>query len=156
MMNDLSGYLAHSQSEIHHSVIVGLRSTVWQFATICRDTVIGEDCVVGSSVWIGRNCRIGNRVRIQHGAFVPNGTILEDDVFVGPNVTMTDDKYPRSGNHSYIPQPPTIRRGASLGAGAIILPGVVVGPDTMVAAGAVVTKSIDGHTLIGMPARSTG
>lgn len=148
--------ITHGPVDIHSSVCAGRDVTVWQFCTICENTELGNDVVVGSGVWIGKHCRIGNNVRIQHGAFIPNGTILEDNVFIGPNVTMTDDKFPRSGNKHYIPLPPVIRFGASIGAGAIILPGVEVGPGTMVGAGAVVTRSVMSDTIIGVPARPMG
>ena len=139
---------------IHESVILGRGSVVWHLATICEYTVIGEDCVIGSCAWIGRNCRIGNGVHIQHGAFLPNGTIIEDNAFIGPNVTLTDDKYPRSGNRGYQALPPIIKNGASIGAGATILPGVVIGEEAMVAAGAVVTRDvINGGIVIGVPAQ---
>ena len=140
---------------VHESVILGRGTVVWQFATVCEGTVIGLDCVIGANVWIGRNCRIGNRARIQTGSFLPNGSVIEDDVFIGPNVTFTDDKYPRSGNHGYQALPPVVRRGASVGAGATILPGVVIGERAMVAAGAVVTREVVSDGLaIGMPAKT--
>jgi len=139
---------------IHDSVILGHGTVIWQLASICEHTIIGENCVVGTSVWIGKNCRIGDRVRIQTGAFIPNRTVIEDDVFIGPLVVLTDDKHPRAGNHDYEALPPTIRRGASIGAGAVILPGVVVGEHAMVAAGAVVTRDVMNDGLaIGMPAK---
>lgn len=139
---------------IHESVVLGRGSVVWQFASILEGTVIGEDCVIGSCAWIGKNCRIGNRVHIQHGVFLPNGTVVEDDAFLGPLVVLTDDKYPRSGNRAYKAQPPVVKKGASIGAGATILPGVVVGERAMVAAGSVVTRDVsDDGLVIGMPAQ---
>jgi acetyltransferase-like isoleucine patch superfamily enzyme len=92
----------HGHADIHPTARLGdfdgENVSVWQFATICAGTEIGPRSVVGSCVWIGKNCTIGENVRIQHGAFIPNGSVIEDDVFIGPNVTMTDDKYPRVGN----------------------------------------------------------
>ena len=139
---------------IHESVVLGRGSVVWQFASILEGTVIGEDCVIGSCAWIGKNCRIGNGVHIQHGAFLPNGTVVEDNAFIGPNVTLTDDKYPVSANRGYKAQPPVVRKNAAIGAGATILPGVVVGERAMVAAGAVVTRNvINDGLVIGVPAQ---
>lgn len=139
---------------VHADVGIGHDTLVWQFATICAGTMIGNHCVIGSGVWIGRNCRIGNNVRIQHGAFLPNGTIIEDDVFLGPNSTLTDDRYPRSGNTDYLAEPPLLRQGCSIGAGATILPGVTVGMGAMVGAGAVVTHNVPpGDLFVGVPAR---
>lgn len=126
---------------------------VYQFATICEDTVIGDGSVIGANVWIGKGCKIGRGVRIQTGAFIPSGTLIGDRVFIGPNVTMTDDKYPRAGNSGYIAQPPIIYSDASIGANATILPGVVVGMNAMVAAGAVVTKDVHfGDVVMGVAA----
>lgn len=136
------------ESRLHATV------SVYQFATICSNTVIGEESVVGANAWIGRDCKIGRRVRIQTGAFIPNGSVIHDNVFIGPNVTFTDDKYPRSGNKGYVAQPPVVYQGASIGAGAVILPGVHIGADAMVAAGAVVTHDVNfGEVVKGIPAR---
>lgn len=146
--------MIHKFAEISQDARLHATVRVWQFATICAHTVIGEGCVIGSSVWIGRDCKIGRNVRIQTGAFIPNGSVIHDDVFIGPNVTMTDDKYPRSGNKGYIAQPPLIYKGASIGAGAVILPGIIIGVDAMVAAGAVVTHDVMfGEVVRGVPAR---
>lgn len=141
-------------NHVHFTVIRGDGTRVWQYATVCEGAVIGSNCVIGSNAWIGKRCRIGNNVRIQHGAFIPNGTVIEDDVFIGPNATLTDDRYPRSGNKDYLPDPPTLRQGCSIGAGATILPGVTVGPGAMVGAGAVVTHDVPmGELFVGVPAR---
>lgn len=119
--------------------------TVWQNATICERTEIGAGSVIGAGVWIGKDCRIGRGVRIQSSAFVPSGTVIEDDCFIGPLVAMTDDRYPRAGR-AYTPAPPVLRRGCSLGAGVTVLPGVTIGEQAMVAAGAVVTRDVPAHT----------
>ncbi len=144
----------NKRSEVHKSVKLGDNVTVWAFTTICEGTVIGDDVVIGSGCFIGKNCRIGNGCRIQHGCFLPNGTILKHKVFVGPGVMMTDDKHPRVNNPGYRAEPPTIMAGASIGAGAVILPGVVVGDRAMVGAGAVVTHDVPvDDTAVGVPAR---
>ena len=137
--------MIHPTVELASGVLLRHDVTIWQFASICADTVIGSGSVVGSNVWIGKNCRIGRGVRIQHGAFIPNGTVIEDDVFIGPNVTLTDDRYPVAGR-AYTPEPPVLRRGCSLGAGVTVLPGVTVGEHAMVAAGAVVTRDVPPRT----------
>ena len=152
-MND--EYLVHELAVIHETVEIGAGSTVYQFSTICAGTVIGADCVIGTGVWIGKNCVIGDRTRIQTGAFLPNGTIVEEDVFIGPNATFTDDRYPRVGNHDYKAEPPYLARGCSVGANATILPGVVIGAGAMVAAGAIVTHHVPHDELVvGSPSRT--
>lgn len=146
--------MIHPKAEVHKSVFVPDSSTVWAFAIVGEGTYIDHDTVIGSGVYIGKNCRIGRGVHIQHGVFLPNGSIIYDDVFIGPNCTFTDDKYPRAGNKGYVAQPPVIHKGASIGAGAVILPGVIIGSKSMIAAGAVVTHSVGyGDTVRGVPAR---
>jgi acetyltransferase-like isoleucine patch superfamily enzyme len=93
-------------------------------------------------------------VRINHGSFLPNRSTVGNDVFIGPNVTFTDDKYPRSGNKHYKAEPPIVEDNVSVGAGAIILPGIRLGKGCMIGAGAVVTEDVEpGMTVVGMPAR---
>jgi UDP-2-acetamido-3-amino-2,3-dideoxy-glucuronate N-acetyltransferase len=146
--------MIHGLTVIHPSVVLGDRTTVYQFASILEGTEIGADCVIGSSVWIGRHCRIGNGVRFQDKAHITNGAIIEDGVFIGPGVLTSDDKHPRVGNPSYKAEPPIIRAGASIGAGAILLPGVIIGEAAVIGAGAVVTKSVPPFAVVtGIPAR---
>lgn len=135
-------------------VVFGKRTKIWQFATIREGTKIGVDCVIGSCCYVGRNVILGNGVRLQHGVFLPDGTICEDMVFCGPNVTLTDDKYPRSMNPVYIREPPILEQGCSLGAGVVVLPGVTVGEFAMVGAGAIVTEDVPANaTVVGNPAQ---
>lgn len=149
--------MIHPLAVVDETAKLAASANVYQFATICARTSIGMGSVVGTSVWIGRDCKIGANVRIQTGAFIPNGTVIEDNVFIGPNVTMTDDKYPRSGNHGYNAQPPHILKGASIGAGAIVLPGITIGANSMIAAGAVVTHDVGyGEVVKGIPGRVKG
>lgn len=144
----------HGPAVIADDVAFGDGCTVWQFATILAGTVIGDDTVIGSGCWIGKDCRIGRGVRINHGCFLPHGTVIEDGVFLGPCVVMTDDRMPVAGNAAYHAQPPVIRAGASIGAGAIVLPGVTIGAGAMIGAGAVVTRDVPAGDLArGQPAR---
>lgn len=151
-----TGGFVHQFAEVDPRARLGDFVRVWQFASILEDAEIGDWSVVGSGCWIGRGCCIGANVHINHGSFLPHGTVIEDGVFIGPNVTMTDDKYPVAGNsQGYDAQPPVIRRGASIGAGAIILPGVVIGERAQIAAGAIITKDVGPGVLIrGEPARA--
>ncbi len=148
---------------LHHPVsiagdaVLGASVVVWAFTTICGETHIHDHSVIGSNCFIGRDCRIGFGVHIQHGCFIPNGTVIEDCVFIGPNVTLTDDRYPRAGNVAYEPEAPALREGCSIGAGAVILPGVTIGRGAMIGAGAVVTRDVpDNDTVRGEPAISRG
>lgn len=142
------------KATIGHDVTMGENCTVWQGATICDNTSLGHGVVVGSNVWIGRGCCIGDYTRIQHGAFIPNNTMVGRSVFLGPNATLTDDKYPKAGR-LYQPEPPTLEDDCSIGAAAVILPGVRVGRGATVGAGSVVTQDVQPFTITkGVPAVS--
>lgn len=142
---------------IHKMAKIGANTKFWypELSNIGA-CIIGEDCVIHSHVWIADGVVIGNRVRIEAFSFLPPGVTIEDDAFIGPRVTFTNDKYPPSPDKaSWLPT--VIQMGASLGAGSIILPGVVVGPGGRVGAGAIVTKNVPaGGTWVGNPAHPIG
>ncbi len=137
---------------IDPSVQFGAYVIVWHFTTIGYGTTIGDNVCVGSHVYIGNFCTIGNEARIQTGVFLPNHSQVGDRVFIGPNVTFTDDKHPRV-RKPYNPLPPVIEEDVSIGAGAIILPGVRLSKGCFVGAGAVVTHDVPADsTVVGTPA----
>mgnify|MGYP001616165525 FL=1 len=143
-------------AEIGVGVSLGRGTKTWQYSTICDDVVTGENCVIGSCAWIGRGVRMGDNVRIQHGAFIPNGTVIGHRVFIGPNVSLTDDRYPRAGNVDYDALPPILEDDCALGAGVVVLPGVRIGKGVMVGAGAVVTQDVPAlAVVVGCPAQPT-
>jgi acetyltransferase-like isoleucine patch superfamily enzyme len=116
---------------------------------------IGRDCNIGAFVEIGPGVKIGDRVRIGAFTFIPEGVTIEDDVFVGPGVTFTNDRYPPSDRTKW--EPTRVCKGASIGARAIILPGVVIGEGALVGAGSLVTKDVHSAGLAyGAPARPKG
>ena len=118
--------------------------------SVLLDFKIGENCTIHAPVWIGNNVVIGNRVKIQAFAFIPDGVTIEDDVFIGPHVCFTNDKYPPSSNWSKT----LVRNGARVGAGAVILPGITIGEGATVGAGSVVTRDVEPlSTVVGNPAR---
>lgn len=140
---------------IDQTVILGDGTKVWHYSVILRHTRIGKWCNVGSHVEIGAYCTIGDRTRIGKGTFIPSRAVIGNDVFIGPNVTFCDDKYPRANNANYKAEPPIIEDGASVGAGAVILPGIRLGARCLVGAGAIVTDNVeDGEVVYGNPARS--
>lgn len=132
---------------------IGAGTRVWQYAVIVAGATVGRDCNVCAHTFIEGGVRVGDRVTIKSGVFLWDGLVVEDDVFLGPNCTFTNDRHPRSGQHKDYPTT-TVRHGASIGAGAVILPGLTIGAGAMIGAGAVVTKSVpDGETWAGNPAR---
>jgi acetyltransferase-like isoleucine patch superfamily enzyme len=123
---------------------------------------IGDDVKIGSFVEIQKGARIGNRCKISSHSFLCEGVVLEDEVFVGHNVTFINDRYPRATNELGEPQteadweciPTTVKRGASIGSGATLLCGITVGEQAVVGAGSVVTKDVaPGAIVAGNPAR---
>lgn len=132
-------------------------ATVWHYAVILADVVIGEGVSIASHCEIGRGSRIGAFSRIGSGTFLPPDTEVGERVFIGPHVTMCDDKHPRvhvAGMPPYFAEPPVIEHDAVVGAGAILLPGVRIGHSARVAAGAIVTKDVEPFGCVkGEPAR---
>ncbi|MCC7144255.1 MAG: N-acetyltransferase [Candidatus Eisenbacteria bacterium] len=140
---------------VHPSAHIGKGTSIWHFANIERDVVLLEDCLVGASVYIGRGSRIGSGVRMQDKAHITAGTFIGNRVFVGHYVVTANDKHPRVNNPDWVPQPPVIEDDASIGGGAIILPGVRIGKGAIIGMGAVVTKDVPaGETWVGVPARA--
>ncbi|NLG49694.1 MAG: N-acetyltransferase [Chloroflexi bacterium] len=145
---------------------IGRGTRVWAFAHIMRGASIGENCNIGDHCFVEAGARIGNNVTIKNGNMIWEGVTLEDGVFVGPSVHFTNDLYPRSArmpearsryeDKSWL-LPTTIRKGASLGAGSAILPGIIIGEYSMIGAGATVTRDVPPHAIvIGTPARVAG
>lgn len=146
----------HPSAEVHTERI-GAGSTIWQSVVILQGAALGKDVNVNAHCFVEGDVVIGDRVTVKSGVYLWNGVRLEDDVFVGPNVTFTNDKFPRSKNYTAVPLQTRIESGASIGGGAVLLPGIVVGRGAMVGAGAVVTKSVPPYAIVmGSPARITG
>lgn len=136
---------------------IGDRTRVWAFAHVLPGARVGADCNLCDHTFIENEVVIGDRVTIKCGVQVWDGVTLEDDVFVGPNATFTNDHFPRSGRHLPAPVRTLVRKGASIGANATIAPGVTIGERAMVGAGAVVTRDVASDTIVaGNPARIMG
>lgn len=137
------------------SVEIGANTVVWQFVVILDGAKIGQDCNLNAHTLVEGGARIGDRVTLKPGVYVWDGVILEDDVFCGPNATFTNDLRPRSKRRPPAFLSTRIRAGASIGAGAVILPGLEIGQNAMIGAGAVVTTDVPpGETWVGNPARA--
>jgi len=139
------------------STHIGKNTRIWAFAHILPGAVIGEDCNICDHTFVENRVVIGNRVTVKCGVQLWDGVTIEDDVFIGPNATFTNDPKPRSKQHlDHYPQT-FVRQGASIGANATILPGVVIGRHAMVGAGAVVTNNVPPYAVVvGNPARIVG
>ncbi len=141
----------HPLSDVQ-SLHIGQGTSVWQFCVILQNAVIGADCNIGSHCFIENDVRIGDRVTIKNGVYLFDSTLIEDDVFIGPNTTFTNDLYPRSrrGDQRNPSQYPLTRicKGASVGGGCTILPGVTVGERAIIGAGATVTKDVPSGTIV--------
>ncbi len=146
-------FFAHPQA-IVETKHVGEGTRIWAFAHVLPGASIGRDCNICDHVFIENDVTVGDRVTIKCGVQLWDGAKIEDDVFIGPNVTFTNDAFPRSKQRLARYPTTSIRKGASIGANATILPGITVGPGAMVGAGAVVTRSVPPHAVVvGNPAR---
>lgn len=144
----------HPQALVEADATIGARTKIWAFTHVLSGTQIGEDCNICDHVFVENDVVIGNRVTIKSGVQLWDGIRIEDDVFIGPNATFTNDPFPRSRNHLSSFPLTHIRCGASIGANATILPGVIIGQGAMVGAGAVVTQNVPPNAIVyGNPAR---
>jgi UDP-2-acetamido-3-amino-2,3-dideoxy-glucuronate N-acetyltransferase len=143
----------HPSSDVQ-SKQIGEGTRVWQYVVILPGAVIGRDGNICSHCFIENKVIVGDRVTVKCGVQLWDGVTLEDDVFIGPNATFTNDLNPRSRNDAAKLLPTLVKKGASIGANATILPGLTIGEGAMVGAGAVVTKDVPPRTLVvGNPAR---
>jgi len=139
------------------STNVGRGTRIWAFAHVLPGAKIGSECNICDGVFIENVVTIGDRVTIKCGVQLWDATIIEDDVLIGPNATFTNDRFPRSKAYPEHFLKTVVRKGASIGANATILPGLEVGSGAMIGAGAVVTRSVPPNAIVvGNPARIVG
>jgi UDP-2-acetamido-3-amino-2,3-dideoxy-glucuronate N-acetyltransferase len=155
----------HPTAEVSADAAIGAETRIWHQAQVREGACIGANCIIGKGVYVDSGARIGDNVKIQNGVSVYHGATVEAGVFLGPGVILTNDRVPRAinpngslkGDADWQLGAIVIRRGASIGAGAIVLPDVHVGEFAMVGAGAVVTHDVPAHGLVyGNPARLHG
>lgn len=152
----MSNVKIHETADIQ-SDSIGPGTTIWQSVVVLPGAQIGADVNICAHCFVENDVIIGDRVTVKSGVYLWDGVRLDNDVFVGPNVTFTNDKFPRSKaypDHFMLTQ---VEVGASIGGGAVLLPGITIGRGSMVGAGAVVTKSVPPYAIVyGSPARITG
>lgn len=151
-------YFAHPTAVIDEPCMIGSATKIWHFSHICAHATIGQNCVFGQNTMVSSYVVIGNNVKVQNNVAIYTGTIIEDDVFLGPSCVLTNVTNPRSQvNRHSLYEKTIIRRGATVGANATIVCGITLGRYCFISAGAVVTKDVPDYALmIGVPARQKG
>ena len=146
-------YSVHRLAECQ-TTDVGFDTKIWQFTVILKQAKIGHNCNINSHCFIENDVVIGDNVTVKCGVYIWDGISIENNVFIGPNVTFTNDKKPVSKVYPHNFLRTLIMEGASIGAGAVILPGLSIGRRAMIGAGAVVTHDVpDDGDVYGNPAR---
>lgn len=149
--------LIHPTADVSDKASIGDNTKIWNHAQVRENAVIGENCVISKNVYVDAGVCIGSNVKIQNNVNVYHGVTVEDDVFLGPSMTFTNDMYPRAFSTDWQVSPTVVRRGASIGAGAVIVCNTEIGEYAMVGSGSVVTRSVPAHALVvGNPARQIG
>ena len=152
----------HPTSEVSESAAIGVGVSIWQYAHIRENAQIGENTIIGRGVYIGPDVQIGNNCKIQNYALIYEPAKLEDGVFIGPSVVLTNDKFPRAVNSDmtlksgvdWTAVGVTVKNGASIGAGSICVAPIVIGEWALVAAGSTVIQDVPNYALVaGSPAK---
>lgn len=139
--------MIHPLSDVQSSNI-GEDTNIWQFCVVLPGARIGSGCNICSHCFIENDVVVGNNVTVKCGVQLWDGITVEDDVFIGPNVTFCNDKFPKSKNKDFKLEGVIVRKGASIGANATILPGVEIGEGALIGAGAIVTKNIPAGAVV--------
>lgn len=158
-------YRIHPSAEVSSAATIGNGTSIWHQAQVREGVALGQNCIVGKDVYIDFDVKIGSNVKIQNSALIYHGAEIEDGVFIGPQACLTNDRIPRAitpdgelkSADDWEVGPIIIRYGASVGAGALVLPDVKIGRFALVGAGAVVTRDVPDHALVvGSPAKLVG
>jgi UDP-2-acetamido-3-amino-2,3-dideoxy-glucuronate N-acetyltransferase len=158
MSSEKGEYFAHESAYVDEPCRIGKGTKIWHFCHIMKDAQIGENCIFGQNVLVSTGVVIGNNVKVQNNVAIYTGTVIEDDVFLGPSCVLTNVSNPRSQivRHDLYERT-VLRRGATVGANATIVCGVELGRYCFIGAGAVVTKNVPDYALmLGVPARQAG
>ena len=153
----MSNIFIHPTAEVHESAKLGDGTKVWNQAQIRNDAVLGKNCIISKNVYVDEHVHLGNNVKAQNNVNIYHGVTVEDDVFLGPSMTFTNDMYPRAFNANWKITNTLVKRGASIGANATIRCGVTIGEYATVGSGSVVTKDVPNQALVaGNPAHQIG
>ena len=164
-MRTRDGVTIHPTADVSEDADIGPGTRIWHHAQVREGAVIGRECILGKGAYVDLKVQIGDRCKLQNGVFVFHGFNLEDGVFLGPGVMLLNDKNPRAINadgslksdSDWTASAAVVRRGAAIGGGAVVLPGVNIGRFAMIGAGAVVTRDVPDHAIVvGNPARLKG
>lgn len=155
----------HPSASIEKGAVIGAGTRIWASTQVRTGATVGRACTIGRNVFIDRDVTVGDRVKVQNNASLYEGVCLEDGVFIGPHVVFTNDRVPRAITPDGRPKTPDdwalgrtlVRRGAAVGAGAVVVTGAVIGEWAMVGAGSIVTHDVPPFALVlGNPARVVG
>jgi acetyltransferase-like isoleucine patch superfamily enzyme len=131
----------HPLSDVQ-TPFIGSNTRIWQYCVVLKNARIGRNCNICSHCFIENDVVIGDNVTIKCAVQIWDGLTIEDDVFIGPNVTFCNDRYPISGNKDFKLEKTLIKKGASIGASSTILPGIIIGENAKIGAGAIITKNV--------------
>lgn len=151
-------YYVHESSYVDDNVIIGDGTKIWHFCHLLAGARIGERCSFGQNCCVSPGVVIGNNVKVQNNVSIYEGTVIEDDVFLGPSCVLTNVTNPRSQVlRRSLYEKTLLRRGCSVGANATIVCGITIGRYAFIAAGAVVSRDVPDYALmLGVPARQKG
>lgn len=151
------GTFIHPTAEVSEKAKIGEGTKIWNLAQVREGAVIGKNCIISKNVYIDTGVVIGNHVKVQNNVNVYHGVTVEDDVFLGPSMTFTNDMYPRAFNEDWEITETVVKKGASLGANVTVVCGVTISEYAMAGSGSVITKDVPSHALVvGNPARQIG
>ena len=139
--------MIHPLSDVQ-STNIGDNTNVWQFVVILRGAKIGSNCNICANCFIENDVVVGDNVTVKCGVQLWDGLRVGDNVFIGPNATFCNDKFPKSHNKDFALLQTIVKKGASIGANATILPGITIGENAMIGAGALVTKDVPAGAII--------